>query len=281
MIALASADIKRRLLAESTHRARQARLRLWLLRVLLVVVVLAGWELASGRLIDVFWLSKPSLITSALLKQIRSGDLLFHVSFTLQEMALGLLFGGSAGALAGILLGRQRFLAELLTPVIIAIYSLPKVALAPLFILWFGIDLTSKVVLVSVIVFFLVFFNTFSGVREVKAELINVLKLAGANDREVFWHVILPSANIWVIAGLRLAVPYSLIGAVVAELMAASRGVGYQLQFAAQMFDTSGLFASLVVLMAIALVLNMVLTRIERRLLHWKSVGDRLDVMPT
>ena len=281
MTALASSDFKRRLLAESTRRTRQARLRLWLLRVLLVVVVLAGWELASGRLIDVFWLSKPSLITSALLKQIRSGDLLFHVSFTLQEMALGLLFGGSAGALAGILLGRQRFLAELLTPVIIAIYSLPKVALAPLFILWFGIDLTSKVVLVSVIVFFLVFFNTFSGVREVKAELINVLKLAGANDREVFWHVILPSANIWVIAGLRLAVPYSLIGAVVAELMAASRGVGYQLQVAAQMFDTSGLFASLFVLMAIALVLNMVLTRVERRLLHWKSVGDRLDVMPT
>lgn len=192
-------------------------------------------------------------------------------------MAIGLAVGGFLGASAGLVLGRSPFLSELLNPVLIAIYSLPKVALAPLFILWFGIDLASKVALVSIIVFFLVFFNTYSGVREVDQRLINTLRIAGATEGEVFRFVILPSAAVRIFTGLRLAVPYALIGAIIAELMASSRGIGYQLQFAAQMFNTSGVFASLLVLMIVALTLNALLTVVERRLLRWKETRDRLD----
>lgn len=268
---------KRRLLAEA-EKARSRRItNLWLWRLGLLAALIVTWELLSGRIIDPFWISKPSLILPLLWKQIMDGSLFYHLGYTLQEMALGLALGGFLGAGAGLLLGRSPFLAELLTPVLIAIYSLPKVALAPLFILWFGIDLASKVALVSVIVFFLVFFNTFTGVREVDRGLVNVLRIAGASDREVFFHVVLPSAAVWIFTGFRLAVPYALIGAIIAELMAASRGIGYQLQYSAQMFNTSGVFTALLVLMIVALILNALLGVVETRLLRWKRRNGRVD----
>lgn len=265
------------LIAQSRRNRTRRSIRLWIWRLSLLTIGIGIWEFVSGRMIDAFWISKPSLILSALVKQIENGDLFFHLGFTLQEMAIGLVIGGVLGATVGLLLGRSPFLSELFNPVLVAIYSLPKVALAPLFILWFGIDIASKIALVGIIVFFLVFFNSYTGTREVDARLINTLRVAGATEGEVFRFVILPSAAVWIFTGLRLAVPYALIGAIIAELMAASRGIGYQLQFAAQMFNTSGVFASLFVLMIVALTLNAVLTALERRLLRWKGVSDRPD----
>src|SRR5690606_8570383 len=132
-------------------------------------------------------------------------------------------------------------------------YSLPKVALAPLFIVWFGIGLEMKVILTAAIVFFIVFLNTFTGVREVSAELVAILRLMGAKERHLLTKVIVPSAIVWVFAGLRLSVPYALIGAVVGEIIASNRGLGYLVAHAAGQFDTAGTFAALFSIVILAL----------------------------
>src|SRR5690606_35121325 len=155
-----------------------------------------------------------------------------------------------------------------------AFYSLPKVSLAPLFIIWFGIDLEMKVILTAAIVFFIVFVNTFTGVREVSAELVAILRLMGAKERHLLTKVVIPSAIVWVFTGLRLSVPYALIGAVVGEIIASNRGLGYLLSHAAGQFDTGGTFAALVAIMVLALILNIGVKQAERRLMPWRRVDE-------
>jgi len=145
------------------------------------------------------------------------------------------------------------------------------VALAPLFILWFGIGLSMKVILTAAVVFFLVFLNTYSGVRNVSREQLTILRLMGANERDLLGMVVLPSALTWVFTGLRLSVPYALIGALVGEIIAANRGLGYLLSDAASQFDTAGVFAALVGIIVLALILNTAVRQAERLLMPWKT----------
>jgi len=173
-------------------------------------------------------------------------------------------------------LGRNEVLAKLLDPILVAINSLPKVALAPLFIMWFGIGIGMKIILTATIVFFLVFINTYSGVRNVDPQLIEILRLMGARERHLIAKVIVPSALQWVFAGLQLSVPYALIGAVVGEIMAANRGLGYLLQDAAGQLDTGGVFAALLGIIALALLLQWIVRLCEKRLTPWRDVtGER------
>jgi NitT/TauT family transport system permease protein len=172
--------------------------------------------------------------------------------------------------LLGFLLGRQQFLARALDPFILAIYSLPKVALAPLFILWFGIGIAPKIVLAAVIVFFLVFYNTYAGVRDADQDLIDVVRLMRGSKFQVMWLAVIPSTMVWVFTGLKIAVPYALIGAVVGEMMASNKGLGSLISGAAGQFDTAGVFAALFVLMIISTVLNQILQRLEIFILRWK-----------
>lgn len=144
-------------------------------------------------------------------------------------------------------------------------------ALAPLFILWFGIGLSMKVILTAAVVFFLVFLNTYSGVRNVSREQLTILRLMGANERDLLGMVVLPSALTWVFTGLRLSVPYALIGALVGEIIAANRGLGYLLSDAASQFDTAGVFAALVGIIVLALILNTAVRQAERLLMPWKT----------
>lgn len=253
--------------------ARESRWGLLALRLALLLLLLGGWELASGRVVDQFFISKPSAIWGRLATWLGNGTLPFHVGITMHEALLGLLFGGVGGVLVGFALGRNLFLARLLDPYITAFYSLPKVALAPLIILWFGIDLTPKIVIASVIVFFLVFFNTYAGARDVDRELVDMIRLMGAGRWAILTKVVIPSATAWIFVGLKVAVPYSLIGAMVGELISSNRGLGYLLQRSAAQFDTAGVFAVLFVLMGISAALNEGLGRLETRLLRWKSLG--------
>lgn len=240
-------------------------------RLLLAFAIIAFWQLASGTLVAEFFISKPSAIVEALHRQVMTGNLFFHVGITATEAFSGFLIGASAGVTAGVLLGRIRFLSDLLQPFILAFYSLPKIALAPLFILWIGIGIWMKIVLTATVVFFLVFLNTFTGVRSVSRELVAILKLMGASERHVLFKVVLPSAIAWVFAGLRISVPYALIGAIVGELIAANRGLGFVLASATGQFDTAGVFAALIVIMAMAFVLNTLVRLLERRLMPWKT----------
>lgn len=234
-------------------------------RIAIVVAMLGIWELISGRWVDEFWISKPSAIWEVLWGWISTGDILVHLEATLTEMGLGLFFGAVGGIAVGFLLGRVEWLAQLLDPIVSAIYSLPKVALAPLFILWFGVDLLSKVVLTAVVCFFLVFYNTYAGVRDVDKDLVDVVRVMGGSRSDLLLKVVLPSAATWIYTGLRLAVPYALIGAVVGEIVASNKGLGFLLARAAGTFNTAGTFAALFILMIIGTLLNLLVDLSEKR----------------
>ncbi|WP_205712381.1 ABC transporter permease [Euzebya rosea] len=255
--------------AERQARHRKRMIRVW--RVVALVVWLGTWELASGTLIDPFFSSAPSLIGVRVWEWLSTGYIWVHLGATLREMGLGLLAGSVLGIVVGFVLGRAGMLAAIADPFITAVYSLPKLALAPLFILWFGIGLLSKVVLVGLIVFFLVFFNTYAGVRDVDRLYINALKIMGGNRRDVYLKVILPSSSIWVFTGLKVAVPYALIGAIVGELISSSQGLGYIINNASSFFDTTGVLAGLVYVAAIAITVNYLVGVAERRFMVWKD----------
>lgn len=259
------------------RRERVMALRLNLMRTALLLALLGLWQYASGRLVPEFFVSSPSLIASRLWGWIETGDIFFHTAITATEAVLGFIFGSLAGVAVGLLLGRKEFLARLLDPFIMTIYSLPKIALAPLFILWVGIGIEMKVIFTAVIVFFLVFLNTYTGVRNVSRELISILRLMGASEWQVVRKVVLPSAIAWVFAGLRISVPYSLMGAVVGELMASNRGLGALLVRAEGEFDTAGVFAALITIITLAVLANGLVRLAERRLMPWVQVQNERE----
>lgn len=233
-------------------------------RIGIVVALLAIWQFISGRWVDEFWISKPSAIWDVLWEWISTGDILIHLQATMTAMILGLLLGATGGIVIGFVLGRVEWLARLLDPLVTAIYSLPKVALAPLFILWFGVDLTSKVVLTAVVCFFLVFYNTYAGVRDVDKDLVDVVRVMGGSRSDLLLKVVFPSAATWIYTGLRLAVPYALIGAVVGEIVASDKGLGFLLARAAGTFNTAGTFAALFLLMLIGTILGFMVDWSEK-----------------
>ena len=257
---------------EAKRRQQQRALLINGGRILLLVVLIAVWQLASGSLLSPLVVSSPLAVLHQLLQWIGDGTLWFHTAITLQETMLGLLFGIVAGIIAGFLLGPQQVLGKILDPFIIALYSIPKVALAPLFIVWFGIGLQMKVIMAAVTVFFLVFFNTLAGVRNVDPDLVDAVYLMGGRRRDIMFKVIIPSATGWVLTGLRIAIPYALIGAIIAELVASNRGIGYLIDAAAAEFNTAGVFAALVVLTIIAAILNAIVDVIDRKTSRWKAV---------
>lgn len=239
-------------------------------RIAILATLLIGWQLASGPLIDPFFVSSPAEIGKRFADLVSSGRLFSHGWITVVETLVGFFFGACAGITVGLVLGRNELLAKLLDPILIAIYSLPKIALAPLFIMWFGIGIEMKIILTATIVFFLVFLNTYSGVRAVEREQLEILRLMGAREHHLITKVVLPSAIQWVFTGLKLSVPYALIGAIVGEIMAANRGLGYLLQDAAGQLDTAGVFAALIAIIALALLLQAAVRKLEQVLMPWK-----------
>ena len=244
---------------------------IWLIRFAILAFILIGWEISSGWLLPPFFISSPSAIATVFWEWLESGRLFYHAAITVIEAFSGFVIGGFIGMTAGIILGRIKILADILDPFIMIFYSLPKIALAPLFVLWFGVGIDMKIILTATVVFFLVFLNTFTGVRNVSRELIAILNLMGGNNRHVLTKVVLPSAVAWVFAGLRLSVPYALIGAIVGELIAANQGLGFLLADASGQFDTAGVFAALVAIVLLAMVLNITVKLLERRAMPWRD----------
>ena len=253
-------------------------MKLFAARLGLITVLLATWELSARTFADEFFISRPMVIGIKFAELISSGRLFFHGGVTVVETLAGFLTGATCGLGVGLLLGRNTGLARLLDPILVAINSLPKVALAPLFIMWFGIGIGMKIILTATIVFFLVFINTYHGVRNVNPELVDILRLMGARERDIVTKVVIPSALQWVFAGLQLSVPYALIGAVVGEMMAANRGLGYLLADAAGQLDTGGVFAALLSIVGLALLLQASVRVFEKRLMPWSRVPSGPEV---
>ncbi|MEZ5653098.1 MAG: ABC transporter permease [Burkholderiaceae bacterium] len=229
------------------------------------------WEIASGWLIDPFFVSSPSAVAARLADWIGRGELFIHLGTTLYATVLGFIIGSVLGFATGFVFGRYQRVGAVFDPYITAIYCLPKIALAPLFIMWFGIGIESKVAMSAVIVFFLVFLNTYSGVRDVNPIHIHGVRIMGANEWQLLRHVIAPSAAAWVLTGLKVSVPYALIGAVVGEFMSSNRGMGFLIAQSSALFDTAGVFAGLVVLAFVGGLVNEGLKRLERHLLRWRG----------
>lgn len=248
------------------------RARLLLLRAILVAAFLAVWELASGRLVAPLFISSPSVVAGKLWTLAESGKLAQHSTYTALNALAGFALGSLAGMFAGLVLGRWQRAAEVLDPFIMGFYSVPKIALAPLFILWFGVGTEMKVLFVAMIVFLLVFLNTYNGVRNVSREQIAILKLMRASEAQLLAKVVLPSAVAWVFTGLRLSVPYALIGAIMSEMLASNRGLGYLLADASAQFDTGGAFAALTAIVILAMLLNAAVRFAERKALPWREV---------
>lgn len=255
--------------------AERSRWTIGLLRLVMVAVFLVLWQVISDAAHVQFFISEPTAVWHQLSQWITSGTLFSNLGVTLEATVYGFLVGAVSGIVVGFVLGLIPLLGKLLDPFITAVYSLPKLALAPLFVLWFGIALEMKVVLTAVIVFFLVFWNTFTGVRETDQELVDVLKVMGARRGHMIRKVVLPGSLTYIYVGLKLAIPYALTGAVVGELIASNRGLGYLLMSAAGVFNTAGIMAALVVLMIIATLLNMLLNISEVRVMRWKRVARR------
>ena len=255
-----------------------ARRRSWLGKVvhgltLLLpgIVILIFWQWAAGRLIKEIYVSKPSAVAERLYELFSSGDIYPHLWTTGQELVLGYVIGVSGGILAGYALGRSPRLASIFEPYVMAFYGIPKIALAPLFIIWFGIGIWSKIALAGIMVFFLVFYNVYTGVRSVDRELVNLTLVMGANQRQLTYHVYLPAAAPYVLLGMRMAVPYSVIGVIVGEFTSSTQGLGLFIHEASSTYDPAGVFAGIVILLAFVVVANVLAGRLERRFLRWKT----------
>ena len=249
------------------RRRKRAAIHIW--RAAIVIAVLAFWQFGSGPLFNPRWFSTPATVAIRLLEDLTTSVFWGHVLVTLSEMAAGFAIGVPLGALAGLAYGCARRLGPVANPLVIGIYSIPLVALSPLFILWFGLGILAKAVLVAVTVFWLIFFNVAAGLAQVEPELLTAMRQLGGNKRDEWRLVILPSVAEWFFAGVKLSVPYALVGAVVAEMVASSEGLGYLATRAASFLRMDQLYAVVIVLGALGVVLNGVAESVEGYFGRW------------
>jgi len=250
-------------------------------QLLMIIFIFVLWEWLSATYHAEFWISRPSAVAVALAAWARSGELASDLRLTLTEAGVGFIIGSTAGALVGFVLGWLQRLGKLFEPLVLALYTLPKIALAPLFVLWFGIGAVNKIMFAAMLVFFMVFFTTFQGVRQVDRDLVANARLLGASRFAIWTKIAIPYAAVWVFTGIRIGLPYALIGAIVGEFVAADAGVGFRIREATSFFNTAAVFAGLVVLMAISMVLLGALKLIERRVLRWQTADNVIDTEAT
>lgn len=237
------------------------------------------WELAAWRWPEVARLvSQPTEIVRGIIEVVANGTIWQHFQTTLTEMAVGYVIGALAGVALGFLFGRVKLLGDIFNPYITLFNGIPKVALAPVFVIWFGIGIMSKIAIILTMVFFVVFINTFAGLRSVNEEYVNIVRIMGASAWQVAREVFLPATLPFIIVGLRAGIPFSVIGAVVGEFIAATRGLGYFINYHQGTYDTNGIFVGVTILALLVVVLDWLLSRVERRLLKWRPEVEAKSV---
>ena len=243
----------------------------------LLTVIL--WELAAWHWPIVAKLvSQPSDIALGIVDAVRSGSIWPHLQATLTEMAIGYVIGAVTGVVLGLLFGRVKLLGDIFNPYITLFNGIPKVALAPVFVIWFGIGLMSKIAIILTMVFFVVFINTFAGLRSVNEEYVSIVRIMGASRLQVVREVFLPATVPYILVGLRAGIPFSVIGAVVGEFIAATKGLGYFINYHQGTFDTNGIFVGVTILALLVVVLDWLLSIVERRLLKWRPEVEAKNV---
>src|SRR3984957_15518621 len=241
---------------------------LW--RLGLIAGVLLVWGFSPGHLFNEFWSSRPSLIGERLLVLFKTGEIWRHLDATVSEALLGLFLGAIVGAPIGIALAHYRRAAKIIDPFVMGLYGLPRVALAPMFILWFGISLLAKVMMSFSMVLFVFILNVTEGIRTVDPDMIDLMRTMRAPRSYIMRKVTIPSIVPCLIASFRIGIGLSLVGAVVGELIGANRGLGWYVVRAGGQLDTTGVFAGLFLLMLLAMIANQIIFMIEQRALHWR-----------
>ncbi|MEP9380537.1 ABC transporter permease [Aquabacter sp. CN5-332] len=252
------------------------------LSIVLFVALIGLWEFAVRYFkVPAFVVPAPSSMFRALYGGIESGLYLEHLGVTLVEILLGFAIGASLGFLLGVGIATNRYLAYFLYPYVVVLQSLPKVALAPLIVLWFGLGLTSKVIAGALICFFAVMVNTIAGLRAVEQDRVDLIRSLGGSHFQVFWMLRLPSALPFIMAGLEIALTFAMIGVIVAEFLGAERGLGMLMQSMNFSMDVAGSFSILVVLAILGLTLNRIVIFARRRLIYWEQRPGARDADPT
>lgn len=265
--------------SERAHaRIRRHRYVIIALRIAVLVLVLGGWELAAQRKwIDPFFYSMPSMIWDQIVDWMvngtSQGPLWEQVLVTLEETVLGFLIGAAGGVVCGIVLGRNKLLADVFSLYIQIANSIPRVVLGSVFVIALGLGMASKVALAVVMVFFVVFGNAFQGVREADKYMIANAQILGASPHQVTFAVVIPSAMSWILASLHVSFGFALVGAVVGEFLGARQGIGLLISTAQGAFNASGVFAAMIVLAVVALAADFLLTRAEKHLLKWRPAA--------
>jgi NitT/TauT family transport system permease protein len=260
------------------RRIRQRRALVIGLRILVLVVVLGGWEL-GGRFkwFDPFFFSMPSLIFDQIVDWFvngtSQGPLLVQVWVTLEETMLGFLIGAVGGIICGVILGRNKLLSDVFSLYIKIANSIPRVVLGSVFVIALGLGMASKVALAVVMVFFVVFGNAFQGVVEADRYMIANAQILGASKRQLTTAVVIPSALSWILASLHTSFGFALVGAVVGEFLGSKQGIGLLISTAQGAFNASGVFAAMIVLAVVALTIDYLLTTLEKRLLKWRPAA--------
>ena len=244
----------------------------------LLVTLVAAWQATTQRgWVDPFFFSTPSAIGIRVAEWFVRGSIYRHLWTTTLETVLAFLVGAGLGVVFGFAFARSPILSGIFDPYLKIANALPRVVLAPIFTLWFGLGILSKVAFGVTLVFFIVFFNTYQGIREVDAGLLNNARMLGATERDLVRHVLLPSAMVWILSSLHTSVGLALVGAVVGEYLGSGRGLGYLIAQAEGTFDTTGVFAGMTVLAAFTLVVDLLVTLVERRLLAWKPAAAHVE----
>jgi NitT/TauT family transport system permease protein len=258
-------------------KAVKRRFRNLALQAAVFVLVVGSWQLlADWKIIDPFFFSSPKAILLQIADWFQNGTsqgpLYIHFLVTFEETIISFVLGVILGVIAGYALGMSEVLSVIFGPYIQMLNALPRVVLAPIFILWLGLDMSSKVALGVTLTFFVVFFNAFQGVREVDRNLVNNALLLGANKKQLAFHVIIPSALTWILSSLHSSFGFALVGAVVGEFIGATKGLGFLISQAQGAFDTTGVFAAMVLLSVTALIADWAVGCLEKRFIAWRHV---------
>jgi NitT/TauT family transport system permease protein len=255
------------------------RAQLLALQFLVAAVALAIWHVLTthqffGRyLLEPFFFSTPADVAARVVRWFREGTIWRHLVVTLSEVLLAFTIGSLAGVLVGFWFARKPFVAAVFDPYVKMINSLPRIVLAPIFTVWLGFGIWSKVALGVTLVFFIVFFNVYQGVKEVSPAVLANARMLGMNERQLLRHVYWPSALSWMFSSLHTSVGFAVVGAVVGEYLGAAAGLGYLIQQAEGIFDVAGVFAGIFVLGVFVIVIDAIVTLVERRLLAWRPVA--------
>ncbi|MEV7734880.1 ABC transporter permease [Streptomyces sp. NPDC088921] len=259
--------------ARSAVRRRTALV--WAGRIGLAVFVLGGWQaFTAWGIVDKFFFGQPSGIAQRLVDLFRHGtefgSFYANIWTTIQEALAGFALGAVTGVVFGVALGQSRFLADVLGPYIKMVNAIPRIVLGSIFIVAFGIGVLPKILLAAVLVFFIVFFNAFQGVREVDRNILANTKVLGASQLQIIRHVTVPSALTWIIASLHSAFGFAIVGALVGEVLGAQSGLGLVIKTAQNNFDPNGVFATMLVISVIVLGAEWLIGKLEHRLLSWR-----------